>query len=228
MHDVRVYNLRKITAAPAAVDTAFEHMSLLVHEIRDSVDATLEALFAQDLVRLRVQKEKVRKIQVWTNIIIANVFKAMRLLQKEDPDVSCRFAQTVRRLQEMTDGYRDTVMRALNHIAEHHKGLLAVQVEELRGVKELIHAILVEVEFAYARKDVVHLETITRKDRELRGLADELNRRQMERIVNERSKTRLSILYYAIVGNAMQLSKQHQELLEIFLHAFGRIGAPGR
>ena len=43
------------------------------------------------------------------------------------------------------------------------------------------------------------------------------------RIEGNSSKTRLSILYYGIVGNAMMLSKQKLELLEIFALSFGEI-----
>jgi hypothetical protein len=49
-----------------------------------------------------------------------------------------------------------------------------------------------------------------------------LNARQVPRIADNTSKTRLSILYYGIVGNAMMLSKQNLELLEIFDLAFGK------
>jgi hypothetical protein len=55
----------------------------------------------------------------------------------------------------------------------------------------------------------------------LRALATELNTRQVVRIKDSTSKTRLSILFYAIVGNAMMLSKQNLELLDIFEQSFG-------
>jgi|GEM_PF-4513374 len=58
-------------------------------------------------------------------------------------------------------------------------------------------------------------------DAELREFASQLNDNQMTRIKAVSSKTRLSILYYAIVGNAMMLSKQNLELLEIFDQSFG-------
>ena len=54
----------------------------------------------------------------------------------------------------------------------------------------------------------------------LRELADQYNKVQIERIRNDTSKTRLSLLYYAIVGNCLMLTKQNIKLLEIFNESF--------
>ena len=53
---------------------------------------------------LRVERNKTRVYQTWVNIIIANVFKAMRLLQKQDAVMSHKYAQSIRRLQKLADG----------------------------------------------------------------------------------------------------------------------------
>jgi hypothetical protein len=54
----------------------------------------------------------------------------------------------------------------------------------------------------------------------MRELADQFNQNQIERIRTDTSKTRLSILYYAIVGNCIMMSKQNIKLLEIFNESF--------
>ena len=66
-------------------------------------------------------------------------------------------------------------------------------------------------------------KTVVDKDAELRALAEKLNRNQIERIQSRESKTRLTILFYAIVGNAMMLSKQNLKLIDIFSETFGTV-----
>jgi len=217
----KIFNLKSVEDPLKSVETTFEHMSLLLKEIRTSLDTTLDALFRQNFDRLGVERKKLSKVQQWSNIINANVFKAMRLLDQKGLAVSHRYPQTIRRLQKVTDGYRDIVLRAYTHIGNHHKGLLPVQIEELEQVRRLLNDILLEVEATFSRKQTANLERLTEKDGQLRALADELNARQVVRIKDNSSKTRLSILYYAIVGNAMMLSKQNLELLEIFDLSFG-------
>jgi phosphate/sulfate permease len=218
----KIFNLKSVENPQESVETTFEHMSLLLKETRESLDITLNALFRQDHDRLGVERKKLTKAQQWSNIIIANVFKAMRLLDQKGLAVSHKYAQTIRRLQKITDGHRDIVLRAYTHVGNHHKGLLPVQIEELEQVRRLLREILLEVEETFSRKQTANLQRLREKDAELRALAAELNNRQVARIADNTSKTRLSILYYAIVGNAMMLSKQNLELLEIFDLAFGK------
>lgn len=217
----RIFNLETAEEQAGAVATTFEHMSLLLKEIHASLDATLEGLFRQQFDRIGFERKKLNKMQAWSNIISANIFKAMRLHDQQGQTVSYRYAQTVRRLQKVIDGYRDIVLRAYTHVGNHHKGLLPVQVEELEQVRRLLDDILQEVEETFGRRQPADIAGLTEKDNRLRALAAELNELQAARIRDNSSKTRLSILYYGIVGNAMMLSKQSLELLEIFDVSFG-------
>ena len=221
--DRHVFNLKKIQDAPKAITETFKHMAHLLKEIRESLDRTMEALFAQNEYGLRQERKAVKKTQFWVNIIIANVFKAMRLLQKDDAHISPKYAQATRRLQKLSDGHRDIVLRAHIHVSNHHKGLLDVQIKELKQVKEGLLNILLEVENRFNQKRALDYEAVIKKDKELRALSKKFNQSQIERITDETSKTRLTILFYTIVGNAMMLSKQNLKLLEIFEESFGKV-----
>jgi hypothetical protein len=63
---------------------------------------------------------------------------------------------------------------------------------------------------------------VVAKDKELRRQAQRLNREQVERIQDRSSKTRLTILFYAIAGNLMMISKQNVRLLDAFEESFGQ------
>jgi hypothetical protein len=215
-----VFNLKKVTDVRETVATTFEHMGRLVREIRESQDTALEALFVENLDRLRAEHRRTRKIQRWTNIIIANIFKALRLLQQEGSANSHDYAQTVRRLQKLADGHRDIVTRAYLHVRNHHAGLLPVQVADLKEVQPLLHDILLDVERTITKEGLETSDSVTAKDKKLKNLARRLNQRQIDRIGEGDSKTRLSILFYAIVGNALMISKQSLRLLHSFEDSF--------
>jgi len=217
----QVFNLKKVTDADETVSISSQHLSILIREIRISLEGALDALFSQNGDWLNIEKKNIRKFQRWGNIIIANVFKSMRLLQKEDAVFSHRYGQTVRRVQKLVDGHRDIVGRSFSHISNHHKGLLEVQVEDLKKIKKLLSEILSGVETDLGNKDLKNYQAVIQKNAELRKLAEILNQAQVERIKDETSKTRLSILFYDIVGNAMMLSKQSLKLMEIFAETFG-------
>ena len=215
-----IFNLKKISDAHLAVSDTFEHMAFFLKEIRQSLDLSFDALFAQDVDTLNRQGKKVKQIQVWSNIIMANVFKVLRLLQKEDPHISLKYAQTIRRLQKLSDGHRDIVLRSYLHTSNQHKGLLDVQIEELKKVKSCILDILEKVENTFNKKEIMDYQNIIDLYQHIRDLADQFNKVQVERIRNDTSKTRLSLLYYAILGNCLMLTKQNIKLLEIFNESF--------
>jgi phosphate/sulfate permease/cytochrome c-type biogenesis protein CcmH/NrfF len=216
-----VFNLRKITDANKSISITFEHMAVFLGEIRVSVNTALTALFDQNEYVLKNEYKKIPKIQQWSNMIIANVFKCMRLLLRHEAQLYLKYAQTVRRIQKLSDGHRDIVQRSYLHVSNHHKGLLDIQKEEMKNVANILNEMLIDVQNAFKAKDMHKYKDVQKRDIELRELAKKLNDEQIERIRSGESKTRLSILFYAIVGNAMMLSKQNLKLIEIFAETFG-------
>jgi hypothetical protein len=219
--DEAVFNLKKISDPVSSISTTFEHMSILLKEIRQSLSRALEGLFAQNEFQLRTERLKCKTFQSWANIIIANVFKVMRLQQNSEANVSFKYAQTIRRVQKLVDGHRDIVMRSYDHVRNLHAGLLDEQVKELREVGQLLDDLLARVETTLSQACPIDHGMVVEYDQILRSLAERLNQGQTKRIQDRASKTRLTILFYAIVGNAMMLSKQNLKLLEIFEEAFG-------
>jgi phosphate/sulfate permease len=213
----KVFNLKKVQDPRQTVSTTFEHMAHLLKEIRRSLDTAVEALFAQDEVALQAERKATSRIQRWTNIITANIFKALRLLKKDAGD---KYAQTARRLQKLSDGHRDIVLRAYMHVSNNHKGLLGSQIHELREAKRILTDILREVEGILEQGKLTSFDSVRAKDRELRTLSKRLSQGQAARIQDRTSKTRLTILYYAIVGNLVMLSKQNVRLLDAFEQSF--------
>jgi hypothetical protein len=218
-----IFNLKKVTDLHDTIYTTFEHMGYLIRYLRISLDSALEGLFQNNKHILGQEKKKIKKIQRWSNIITANVFKALRLMQKEDLPVSYKYGQTIRRLQKLVDGHRDIVMRAYDHMINQHKGLLDVQIEELQKIRAILINVLSEVEANLGRRQLEKTDEIEKMSGELRQLAQRFHEIQLERIRNGESKTRLNILYYSVIGNAMMLTKQNLKLLEIYNDSFGRV-----
>jgi len=109
-----------------------------------------------------------------------------------------------------------------NH--KKHKGRVRETEEQkiynLKKVKICILDILEKVENTFNKKEIVDYQNIIDLYHHLRDLADQFNKVQIERSRNDTSKTRLSPLYYAIVGNCLMLTKQNIKLLKIFNESF--------
>ncbi len=217
-----VFNLKKITDVNNSFDVSFEQMGMLVKEIRESLNTSLDALFNQNTYTLRAESRRGKRIQRWSNIISANIFKTMRLMEQNNMKIPSKYDTTVRRLQKLVDGHRDITKRAYIHVSNHHKGLLDVQVRELQKAQGILMQVLADLETAFSKKDMSMSKPISERTNELILLVEKLNEEQVNRIRSEESKTRLSILFYSILGNFMMLTKQNMKLMEIFSDALQR------
>lgn len=217
---ILIYNLHNVRNFEESMSQTFDHLAYLLQDIRTSLDIAFDALFREDLYTLRTQRMHTKHIQDSTNIIIANIFKVLRLLSKGDGKVSYNYYQIIRRLQKLSDGYRDTVIRASMHISNRHSGLLDAQITELKEIKTVFLDIILSVENAFRDKQIVDCLGAVEQFHYLRELVDDFNANQIQRIRDHSSKTRLSILFYAISGNCVMMAKQNVKLLDIFNEAF--------
>jgi phosphate/sulfate permease len=212
----QVFNLKKITDINESVSITFEQVGVLIKEIRNSMNKTFDGLYKQNIYILREEKRKSKQIQRWANIITANIFKTLRLMGKENPEISNEYTQVTRRLQKLVDGHRDIVKRAREHVGNHHKGLLDIQINEMKIINEQLNDILKNVEESFIKKDMKMHDDIKSKHKVLKSRVKDQNDKQVLRIRDGESKTRLSILFYSILGNSMMISKQSLKLMNIF------------
>ncbi|MBC8442397.1 MAG: inorganic phosphate transporter [Deltaproteobacteria bacterium] len=218
--EMSIYTLHNVKNFTESLSQTFDHLAFLLKGIRESFDVTFDSLFEEDLYKLRQERMRVKHFQNSTNIIIANIFKVLRLRSKEGQEVSYNFYQIIRRLQKLTDGHRDTVIRSSMHVSNHHKGLLDVQIAELKEIKTVFLNIFSLVETAFRDKEIVDCQEAVKQFHYLSELVDEFNENQVGRIRDDSSKTRLSILFYAISGNCVMMAKQNVKLLDIFNESF--------
>lgn len=214
--DDAIFNLKKISDPNEAVKYSFQHASIFLNEVSAGIEQTLEGLFVEDLNALRAEKKRVARTERWAGIITANIFKALRLINKQEHHLSAKYADVVRCLQAITEIHRDIVNRSYYHLRDAHKGLLRLQIQELRQIKEQIVAILQEVQLSLSAVREPDIEKVLKQERELSATIDLVSARQVERVQGRISKTRLSILYFAITKDAIRLCRQNARLLDIF------------
>jgi len=220
IQELEVFNLKKVKDSSLAVKTSFEHSGIFLKEIHGHLNTCLESLFKEDLKQLRHTRKQTKKIQGWSNIIVANIFKTLRILQKEDVRNTHRYSQVISALQEITESMRDVILRSYVHISNNHKGLLPVQIRELGQVQACVSELLEHAFGVLLEKRSFDYLKLAEMDRRLRELVEEFDKNQIGRIQAEESKTRLSILFYAVSGNALKISEHTLNLMSVFRETF--------
>ena len=221
---IEVFNLKKVTDANLAINTSFEHSGYFLNVAREKFNACCNALFSENLKQLKACRKETKKIQDWSNIIVANIFKTLRLLHKKDMDHAHKYSQTIGALQEITESLRDVILRCYLHHSNQHRGLLEVQIEELKQIQACVDKLLENASqvLLVKRNTLDHeaIEDILAQNESLKAMIEKFDRNQIKRIQTEQSKTRLSILFYALSGNSQKICDQAVNLLSAFRDTF--------
>jgi hypothetical protein len=220
VQDIDIFNLKKVKDGKYAIKTTFEHTGRFLEEVAKSLDACYSGLSQQNRQQLKVVSRQTKKIQRWANIIVANVFKTLRLLQQEEGARAEKYAQSISALQEIAECHRDVIIRAYNHVDNNHKGMLDVQLDELKEVKEVLINLLEKSSQLLMKKEIADGSHLMADKDKIAKLVKRFDQNQIKRIQDDSSKTRLSILFYGFLRDSRIIAEQTFELLDVFQESF--------
>jgi hypothetical protein len=218
--EIDAFSLKNIGDADTAINASFEQTGCFLKEISDSLGLCFDAAFLEDRQRMRDTATWTDKIQKWGNIIIANTFETLFLLRDDSTNSPQKYAKTMRCVQGIAESHRDIIKRTYVHFENCHEGFSDGQKEELRRIKTYITRLLWNTSIMLRRRKKVDYDYIANQCRKLKDLVTEFDKNQVKRIQEAESKTRLSILYYALMENSVEIAEQTQDLLDIFRESF--------
>ncbi len=217
---IEAFALKDISDADAAINASFEQTGFFLKEISDSLGFCFDAAFSEDRQRLRDATTWTDRIQKWANTIIANVFQTLSLLRDDAMGSTQKYAKTIRVIQGIAESHRDMIKRSHMHFENCHEGFTNSQKNELRQIRTYTTRLLWNTAIMLRQRKEVDYDYIATQSRRLKTLVAEFDKNQVKRIQDGESRTRLSILYYGLMENAVKIAEQTQDLLDIFRESF--------
>jgi Na+/phosphate symporter len=217
---IEAFSLKHVHDAETAMRTSFEQTGLFLKSISDTLAVCFEAAVSEDRQQLKDLKSETVHIETWANIIIANIFKTLFLLNKENVENAHRYTCTIRALKDLSESFRDIVLRTSEHFENYHSGFTGSQKEELRKIKTYVTRLLWNTSIMLLQRKKVDYDYIASQGRRLKDLAEEFDKNQIKRIQRAESKTRLSILFYSLIEDCIKISNEMNNLLQIFKDTF--------
>lgn len=214
--ELDIFNLKKIKDVVSSIETTLEHAGLFLKKVSDVLAIGFNGLAGKDRLILKNARKEAKKNNYAANVIVANIFKTLRLLNKEKKGNSDNFAMAINSLQGIAECQNDLVIRAYLHVENNHMGLLKVQLEELSEVRKLLLKLLDESYTALINKDKNLLDKILSDKSNLKKMIERVNKNQVARIKDESSKTRLSILFYGFTRDLLRIKNHTINLIEVF------------
>jgi Na+/phosphate symporter len=214
------FSLKNITTPQEAISTSFEHAGSFLNEVGSNLANSFDGLFLENRTILKTARVKTKRIQMWANVIMANIFKTLYLLKKYNLDDTQKYVSTIRSLQEIAESHRDLVIRAYQHVDNLHAGLSPEQQEELEQIKGCVVGMLTNVSSMLLERKEIDYESLLRQRDTLTQMVSDFDKRQITRIHKRQTKTRLSILFYGFLDGCVKISDQTLALVMIFKDSF--------
>lgn len=218
--EFEIFNLKKVKDGQYAINTTFEHTGRYLKEVAKSMATGYQGLSSQNRAQLKINRKGTKKIQKWANIIVANFFKTLRLLNREEVTTTQKYANAVDALQEISECHRDLIIRAYEHIDNNHKGMLPVQLDELEQIKDQLVRFLDNAADALMKKELPDIDSFENDSKKLLKMIKSFDQNQIRRIQDDTSKTRLSILFYGFSRDSRIITQQTLNLLKIYRESF--------
>lgn len=213
---MEIFNLRKIDDTRQAITQSFTHASLFLQRVKEVLDETLDALIRENYPKLKIMRGESSKIQNWANVLVANIYKILRLMGQEDTRKNYEYSNTINHLQGIAESLRDIILRSTIHIGNNHKGLLKVQAKELTQIKQIVEVVIGRTLQSLGGQGAVELSVLDQHLDELLEMRREFNRNQIGRIQDLSSKTRLSILFYGLLRDFTRVARHTRNLAQVF------------
>ncbi len=215
-HELELLDLKRVTDSQFAIRTCFEHSGQFLIQVLDNLSQCFDGILTQDRKLLKQLRLETSKMQKWSNVIMANIFKTLRLLRRSESKSAEKYSYVVYALQEISESMRDLILRCHVHTSNQHSGLLPSQKKELQQVRKCVEAIIGQTAKIMKNREPFEYRDIAAHYVELKNYLDQYDRSQIERIRSGESKTRLSILFYGINNACLKISEQTLHLLDIF------------
>jgi Na+/phosphate symporter len=217
---IKAFSLKKVTSATEAVQTSFEHAGMFLQEVGSNLKNCFEGVSMEDRQMLKLTRAETSKIQKWANVIIANIFKTLFLLHKEEVESAQKYSRIVRSLQTIAERHRDVILRAYVHVENNHSGLLAVQKEELGQVRDKLIELIETASQMLLEEEKMDYRLVENQYEALREMIIRFDKHQVQRIQQGESKTRLSILFYGFLEDSRKIAKHIHNLMSLFRESF--------
>jgi phosphate/sulfate permease len=218
--EMEVLDLKRVTDADIAIRSCFEASGRYLEVVRHNLSDCFDGILTENRKQLKQLRGETRRLQSWSNIIVANIFKTLRLLGQEEANQAGKYAYVVYALQEIAESLRDMILRCHVHTSNQHAGLLPEQRKAFQRVRTCVESLLADTTRVLQGREAFNYRRIAAHYVELKQLLEAFDDQQIERIRSGISKTRLSILFYGMNNDCLKIAQQTLQLVTIFDETF--------
>ncbi len=206
---------KRTKAVNATVVVTKDIISESIEKVKDQLaviihiyNQTITGLTKEDRKMLREVTDEVDDLKEETKDMKKNLYYTLRKLEDESVENSHFYVQIIDYLREISHSLSFITHPSYEHIDNNHKGLNPLQSQELLHLSAETSKLFAMIQQLIEQHDYTNIVDIISQQHLVLALADDLRKNQVQRIKDGISKTRNSILYFALINESKNILLQ--------------------
>jgi Na+/phosphate symporter len=175
---------------------------------------TVEGLTDEDLRKLRRTNKDVEKVNLQTKQLKDNISLVIGHLEETSAESGYHYVQVLDYLREIAHSITFINRPSLEHVDNHHKALLPVQLEELEEISDKITEFIRALNETVKSMQFKKIPEIIAAQQEILKLIESSRKKQVKRIKANEVGTKNSLLFFQLLSETKNLMLQSINLLK--------------
>jgi len=177
-------------------------------KISEILAVTVEGLSKEDLKKLRKVYKNVEKLNRTTKSYKDNINETIKHLEDNSIETGHYYVQVIDYLREMAHSTSFITKPCMDHVDNHHKELLPIQLEELFDMTRMTREFFTEINHMIRTRDFSKLDELIEKQSKILKYIDTSRKKQVKRIKANEVGTRNSMLFLGLLSEGKNLVLQ--------------------
>lgn len=204
------------TSGLEAIKNVMDDTSIFLKTVKNIISVTYTGIKNENRETIKEGKKDSKKLKKQTNVLISNIFNAVKSLSEDDVKKDKRFGKIIAAIQSIYINSREINQKCFDHLDNNHKKPSNQQLEELKKLNDLLFMQISESVRFFETKNFSELEKFSLAYGEFKNKMHEFDENQVLRIKLGSSSTRGSLLYLGLLADSESLSNDLNNLVTVF------------
>ena len=166
---------------------------------------TINSLVNEDLKKLKSINKEINEINKKAKRLKDNIHNTITQLQEDSIETGHYYVQVLDYLREIAHCITFIIQPSYEHINNNHKGLIAIQIEELTIIRAKLGKLFSDIQEIIQKNKFTEINDIIDKQHNLLTIIEDFRKAQIKRIKNRETGTKNSLLYLGILSETKNL-----------------------
>jgi phosphate/sulfate permease len=211
--------LEKISAVerPKGVDALsiiMDGTNIYLNSLTDALSTTVNHLESGDRKKLKKAYKIAKKGNDEGNLLVSNILELVKLLDEEEIKDGHRYGKAIAALREISANMKSFTKRAFDHVDNNHRPPENEMMKELEAMQKGLQAQTISAQQLLEKKDFGDMSEFEDASKAFKKLVVKYNKHQVTRMKEGKSTTHQSLLFFASLSDALNISNHLSDFIE--------------